>query len=81
MRVGIYTHYAHCDQAYFAVRLAELLGKLDVDFDIYSDNQPGKLGTRYDKSVRTRKNQTFTAWAKNKTVIVWTQVPRFEAIA
>lgn len=81
MRVGIYTHYAHCDQAYFAIRLAELLGKLDIDFDIYSDNHPGKLGTRYDKLVTTRKNQTFTAWAKNKTIIVWTQVPRFEALS
>jgi hypothetical protein len=80
MRVGIYTHYAHCDQAYFAIRLAQLLRKLGIDFDIYSDAQPGKLGVPYDSAVTTRNVIKFTDWAKKQRVIVWTFVPRIEQI-
>jgi hypothetical protein len=80
MRVGIYTHYAHCDQAYFAVRLAQLLRKLGADFDIYSNAQPGKLGLPYDSAVMARNTIKFTDWAKKQRVIVWTFVPRIEQI-
>lgn len=81
MRVGIYTHYAQCDQAYFAIRLCDLLQKLGIEFEIYSDKPPGKLGISYDKRIVTRKKMTFTAWAKTKKVVIWTQIPRSEAIA
>jgi hypothetical protein len=80
MRVGIYTHYAHCDQAYLAVRLAQLLQKLGVEFDIYSDNHAGKLGLPCDNAVLTRDVIKFTDWAKKQRVIVWTQVPSVEQV-
>jgi len=81
MRVGIYTHYAHCDQAYFAVRLCDLLRKLDIDFEIYSDKQPAKIGSSYDKRIITKKKMSFTDWAKTKNAIIWTHAPRSEPIA
>lgn len=81
MRVGIHTHYAHCDQTYFAVRLAQLLHKLGIEFDIYSENSPGKLGIPYDRAVITRSIVRFTDWAKKQKIIVWTNVPRAEQIS
>lgn len=81
MCIGIYTHYAHCDQAYLAVRLAELLRSLGIAFDIYSDNAPGKLGLSFDNSVKYRGATKFTHWAQGKSAIVWTHVPSVEQIA
>lgn len=80
MRVGIYTHYAQCDQAYFAIRLAQLLHKLGIEFDIYSDSSPGKLGVPYDRAVVTKNVIRFTDWARKQKTIVWTHVPRIEQI-
>jgi glycosyltransferase involved in cell wall biosynthesis len=81
MRVGIYTHYAHCDQAYLAIRLTKLLRKLGIEFDIYSDDQAGKLGVACDRAVLTRDVIKFTDWAKRQRVIVWTHVPPVEQIS
>lgn len=80
MRVGIYTHYAHCDAAYLAVRLAELAHKLGHEVEFYTDDQPGKLGIPYDRAVVTRSSLKFTDWARKNSVIVWTHVPRIEQI-
>jgi len=80
MRVGIYTHYAHCDQAYFCVRLVDLLRNLNVEFEIYSDNAPGKLKIPYDSAVTHRRNIKFTDWVKRQNAVVWTQVPKIEQI-
>lgn len=80
MCVGIYTHYAHCDQAYLAVRLVSMLRAMGEPFDIYSDNSPGKLKLPYDRSVKYRGNCKFTDWARKRTAIVWTHVPRVEQI-
>lgn len=80
MRVGIYTHYAHCDQTYFAIRLADFLHARGIDFSIYSDNQPGKLKIPYDRAVVSRSARKYTEWAKTRNVIVWTHVPRVEQI-
>ena len=80
MSVGIYTHYAHCDQAYLAVRLVEFLRSCGEPFDIYSDNSPGKLKLPYDAVVKYKKICNFTDWAKKRSTIVWTHVPRIEQI-
>jgi hypothetical protein len=80
MSIGIYTHYALCDQTYFAVRLADFLRTRGVDVSIYADNQPAKLKCRYDNVVAHKTKQTFTAWAKSKTSIVWTHIPRIEQV-
>jgi len=80
MRVGIYTHYAHCDQAYLAARLGQLLLKVGADFSIYSDCAPAKLGLKFDAGITTRKNMRFTDWARDKSVIIWTHVPVAEQI-
>ena len=80
MRVGIYTHYAHCDQTYFAIRLADFLHSRGIDFSIYSDNQPGKLKIPYDRAVVSRSMRKYTDWAKTRNVIIWTHVPRSEQI-
>lgn len=80
MRIGIYTHYAMCDQAYFAIRLCDLLQKRDLDFSLYSDKPPGKLGCAYDRRVVSRQKMSFTAWSKTQTVIVWTHIPRSEVL-
>lgn len=80
MRVGIYTHYAHCDQTYFAIRLMDLLHARGVDFSVYADNQPGKLKIPYDRAVVGRPICKYTEWAKNQNAIVWTHVPRVEQI-
>lgn len=81
MRVGIYTHYAHCDAAYLAVRLAELLHKLGLEFDLYTDDQPGKLGIPYDRAVTPRSMIKYTEWVKKHHLIIWTHVPRIEQIS
>lgn len=80
MRVGIYTHYAHCDQAYFAIRLAQLFRKRDIEFDIYSDSYPGKLCAPYDNIVITKEVIKFTDWAKKQHAVIWTQIPRIEQL-
>lgn len=80
MRVGIYTHYAHCDQAYLAVRLAQLLLKVGADFGIYSDCHPARLGLKFDNGISTRASVKFTNWAQNYSVIIWTHVPTPEQI-
>lgn len=80
MRVGIYTHYAHCDQAYLTVRLAQLLLKVGADFGIYSNCKPAKLGLRFDKGIATRSVIKFTEWAPSYSVIIWTHVPPVEQI-
>lgn len=80
MRVGIYTHYAHCDQAYFGLRLVDFLRSRGVEFDIYADNAPAKLRIPYDSAVAYRGNMRFTDWAKKQSVIVWTQVPKIEQV-
>lgn len=80
MRVGIYTHYAHCDQAYFAVRLADFARTHGVEFDIYSDTPPGKLGLSYDRAIACRDVMPFSHWLKKQSVVVWTHVPRQEQL-
>lgn len=80
MRIGIYTHYAHCDQAYLAIRLADFLQLLGVSFSLYADNRPAKLKTIYDNAVLHRDKVKFTSWAKQQDVIVWTHVPKIEQI-
>lgn len=80
MSVGIYTHYAHCDQAYLAVRLVELLRAQSVPFDIYSDHPPGKLKLPYDRYVKHRSVERYTDWVRKRRVVVWTHVPRIEQI-
>jgi len=80
MRVGIYTHYAHCDQAYVCVRLVDFLRSRGVEFDIYADNNPGRLKIPYDSAVTCKRNIKFTDWAKKQTAIVWTQIPKIEQI-
>lgn len=80
MRIGIYTHYAHCDQTYFALRLVEFFHSRGVEFSIYPDNQPGKLKLPYDRTVVSRSHVKFTEWAKKQNAIIWTHVPRVEQI-
>lgn len=80
MRVGIYTHYAHCDQTYLCIRLVDFLRTKGVDFDIYADNQPGRLGISYDSAVSYKNVIRFTDWAKKQSAIVWTHVPKLEQI-
>lgn len=80
MRVGIYTHYAHCDQAYFCVRLVDFLRSRGVEFDIYADNIPGRLKIPYDSAVTCKQNIKFTDWAKKQTAIIWTQIPKIEQL-
>jgi glycosyltransferase involved in cell wall biosynthesis len=80
MRVGIYTHYAHCDQAYLCTRLVDLLRAHGVEFDIYSANRPAKLGIPYDSAVTHRNVIKFTDWVKKQNAIVWTHIPKIEQI-
>lgn len=80
MRVGIYTHYAHCDQAYLAIRLAQLALKVGADFSIYSNCKPAKLGLKFDNGITTKSISRFTDWAQRCSVIIWTHVPAVEQI-
>jgi glycosyltransferase involved in cell wall biosynthesis len=80
MSVGIYTHYAQCDQAYLAIRLAEFLRSLGVDFSIYTDNQPAKLKIAQDNVVVYRNKQRYSDWVKKHDAVVWTHVPKIEQI-
>lgn len=80
MRIGIYTHYAHCDEAYFAIRLADFLRTQGVDCTIYSDIVPAKLCTHYDRTVVHKKKRTFTSWAKTCQTIVWTHPPKIDTL-
>lgn len=80
MCVGIYTHYAHCDQAYFAVRLVDYLRIKGAEFGIYSDNSPGRLRLPYDNVVKDKSVVKYTNWARGCSTIVWTHVPSIEQI-
>ena len=80
MRVGIYTHYAHCDQTYFCVRLVDFLRENGVEFSIYSENEPGKLRIPYDSAVTHKGLTRYTDWAKKQTAVIWTHVPKIEQI-
>lgn len=80
MRIGIYTHYAHCDEAYFAVRLADFLRAQGVDYSIYSDAPPAKLRTLYDRAVVHKKKCPFTHWAKTCHTIIYTQPPKLDML-
>lgn len=80
MSIGIYTHYAHCDQAYFAIRLANYLRNYGESFSLYSDSAPAKLKTVYDNRVCHKKNIKYTDWAKKHSIIVWTHTPKIEQI-
>ena len=80
MRIGICTHYAHCDQAYLAIRIADFLCEQGVDVSLYSHEKPGKLGAAYDNKVRHKKRIKFTAWSRDCSAIVWTHVPSIEQL-
>jgi glycosyltransferase involved in cell wall biosynthesis len=80
MNVGIYTHYAQCDQTYLTVRLAEYLRSCGVDFSIYADNQPAKLKIPYDNLVVHRSRQKYSEWLKGRSAVVWTHIPKIEQI-
>ncbi|NBT75200.1 glycosyltransferase family 1 protein [bacterium] len=80
MRIGIYTHYAHCDEAYFAVRLADFLRTQGVTATIYSNTQPAKLNTHYDRTVVHKKKRSFTDWAKTCDTILWTHPPKIDTL-
>jgi len=75
MRIGIYTHYAHCDEAYLCLRLADFLRGQDVECSIYSDSSPSKLGVSFDNSVLHKQKCRYTDWAKQQTAIIWTHPP------
>lgn len=81
MRVGIYTHYAYCDQAYLCVRLVDFLRTHGIEFDIYSDVPPGRLRISYDSAVTHKAVCKYTDWVKKQTAIIWTHVPKIEQIA
>jgi len=80
MRIGIYTHYAHCDEAYFALRLAGFLRTQGADCTLYSNTQPAKLKTEYDRSVVHKKKCSFTQWAKTCQIIIWTHPPKLDTL-
>lgn len=80
MRVGIYTHYSQCDQAYLSIRLINFLRSRGIEFDIYSECQPGKLGLQYDAAVWHKSLKKYTDWLKNQSVVVWTHVPKVEQL-
>lgn len=80
MSVGIYTHYARGDEAYFAVRLAEFLRSLDEPVEIFSSTQPARIGSGFDTRVKHIGNTRYTDWARNKKTIVWTHVPIIEQL-
>lgn len=80
MRIGIYTHYAHCDEAYFAIRLADFLRTQGAECTLYSDAAPAKLHTAYDRAVVHKKKCSFTQWAKTCHTIIWTQPPKLDTL-
>lgn len=80
MRIGIYTHYAHCDEAYFAVRLADFLKSQHVDFSIYSRTKPAKLHAGYDNVVQHKQSMSYTRWLKSVSCVLWTHVPKNEQL-
>ena len=81
MRIGIYTHYAHCDEAYFSLRLADYLWSQGVPYSIYSDVAPAKLKTAHDGVVCHREKRRYSSWAKDCTTIIWTHPPRLDALS
>lgn len=81
MSIGIYTHYSQCDQAYFAMRLADYIGSIGETCSLYSGHAPAKLKTVYDNRVLYRDKMKYTEWAKKQSVIIWTHVPKVEQIA
>lgn len=80
MRIGICTHYAHCDQAYLAVRLADFVQAQAATPTLYSYDKPAKLRTAYDNKVISRSKARFTDWAKKCDAVVWTHIPAIEQL-
>lgn len=81
MRIGIYTHYAHCDEAYFAIRLADFLRTQNAPFSIYSKTAPAKLKTHYDHVVVHKGKKSFTEWARQCDTIIWTHPPKLDTLS
>lgn len=81
MRIGIYTHYAHCDEAYFAIRLADLLRAQGIDCGIYSDAPPAKLRVSHDGAVCHKKKRSFSSWVKDCSTIIWTHPPKLDTLS
>jgi glycosyltransferase involved in cell wall biosynthesis len=80
MRIGIYTHYAHCDEAYFTLRLVDLLRKNGADYSIYSDSVPAKLSAAQDNRVVHKRRCKYTHWARDCSTIIWTHTPKIEQL-
>jgi len=80
MSIGIYTHYAQCDETYFAIRLANFLRDIGESFSVYSNCAPAKLKTVYDNRIHHRKKIKYTDWVKKHNVVIWTHVPKIEQI-
>lgn len=81
MRVGIYTHYSHCDEAYLAIRLADFLRSQHIECSIYSENQPGKLKVSHDGGVLHKKKIKYTDWVRTVSSVIWTRPPKIEQVA
>jgi len=80
MRIGIYTRYAHCDEAYLAIRLAGFVRQQGAVHSLYATNPPTKLGVEFDGDVHDKRHLLFTNWAKEQDVIVWTHTPKVEQL-
>jgi glycosyltransferase involved in cell wall biosynthesis len=80
MCIGIYTHYAHCDEAYLAIRLAEFLRAQGAECSIYTDNQPAKLKLAHDGGVVHKNKKRYTDWVKSCSAVIWTNPPKIEQL-
>ncbi len=80
MRIGIYTHYAHCDEAYFTLRLADYLRAQGVEYSIYSDAPPAKLRTAHDGVVCHKQKRRYSSWVKDCTTVIWTSPPKLDML-
>jgi hypothetical protein len=81
MQIGIYTHYAHCDQAYLAIRLFDFLQSYGASASLYSDEKPARIATAHDNAVQYRGKIKYTEWVKKCDAIVWTHVPKIEQVS
>lgn len=82
MNIGICTHYAHTDQAYFSIRLARFFEALGCCVNIFSMRRPQRLGMPEDYSPRQnyRQKTRFTDWVRRQDKVIWTFVPQVEQI-
>jgi hypothetical protein len=76
MRIGFNTRYHRRDSTFMALQVARLVERAGSEASVLSDTQNVvPVDPLWDRRVVYPRASTFTAWARNQDIIVWTHIP------